>query len=45
MCEDDYILEVFNAIGGMLDVAIGALMAIAPLRANETLSVRMLVEA
>jgi hypothetical protein len=28
--EDDYILEVFNAIGGMLDGAIMVLMAIVP---------------
>ncbi|MGD1902166.1 MAG: DUF4926 domain-containing protein [Geitlerinemataceae cyanobacterium] len=43
--KDDYILEIFNAIGETLDVAIVPPTAIAPLRANEVLSVRVLAEA
>jgi hypothetical protein len=43
--EDDYILEIFNAIGETLDVAIVPPTAIVPLRANEILSVRVLAKA
>ena len=38
--KDGYILEIFNAIGETLDVAIVPPTAIAPLQANEMLSVR-----
>lgn len=42
--EDDYILEIFNAIGETIDVAIVPPSAVAPLQANEILSVRSLAQ-
>lgn len=39
-----YIIEIFNAVGETLDVAIVPPTAVAPLRADEILSVRSLAQ-
>lgn len=43
--EDGYILEVFNALGESINVVTVAKSAIAPLRSDEILAVRSLVDA
>jgi hypothetical protein len=40
--EDGYVLEVFNAVGQSMAVIAVPMSAVAPLRANEVLSVRAL---
>ncbi|TVQ23096.1 MAG: DUF4926 domain-containing protein [Leptolyngbya sp. DLM2.Bin15] len=43
--EDGYILEVFNAQGDSIDVVTVPKSAVAPLRSDEILSVRSLIQA
>ena len=42
--EEGYILEVFNALGESIDVVTVPKSAVAPLKPNEILSVRSLVQ-
>ncbi|NES67117.1 MAG: DUF4926 domain-containing protein [Okeania sp. SIO2D1] len=42
--ENGYVLEVFNAIGKSINVIIVPMSAVEPLKQNEILSVRSLVE-
>ena len=43
--EEGYILEVFNALGESIDVVTVPKSAVTPLRSDEILSVRSLVQA
>lgn len=43
--EEGYILEVFNALGESINVVTVPKLAVAPLRSDEILSVRSLVQA
>jgi len=43
--EEGYILEIFNALGESIDVVTVPKSAVAPLRSDEILSVRSLVQA
>lgn len=43
--EEGYILEVFNALGESIDVVTVPQSAVAPLRSNEILSVRSLIQS
>ena len=43
--EEGYILEIFNAIGESIDVIIVPESAVSPLRADQILSIRPLINA
>ena len=43
--EEGYVLEVFNALGESISTVIVPKSAVAPLRSDEILSVRSLIEA
>jgi hypothetical protein len=42
--EEGYVLEIFNAVGDSIDVVVVPSSSVAPLRADEVLSVRSLEE-